>query len=79
MLLMKAVRLEQVDLDYRVHQLAFANFRVQAQKKKGKKHEPVFKEFKDFYDYEKEVEKAQNSEETEEKENLLSGFSKKFF
>jgi hypothetical protein len=78
-LLMQAAKLKQVDLDYRVHQLAFANFRVQAQKKKGKKSVPVFTEFKKFYDYEKAVKEAQKTEEKEEKQSRLSGFVKKFF
>lgn len=58
-LLMEAVRLKQVDLDYRNHLQAFLNFAVKAEKKTGKgKSRPVYTKFKKFYDYEKEVSKA---------------------
>ncbi len=58
-LLMEAVRLKQVDLDYRNHLQAFLNYVVKAQKKTGKnKSKPVYSKFKKFYDYEKEIEKA---------------------
>lgn len=57
-LLMQAVRLKQVDMDYRVHQQAFLNFAVRAEKKSGKKSKPVYTKFKKFYDYEAEVKKA---------------------
>ena len=60
-MLMEAVRLRQVDKDYRNHLQAFLNFAVKAEKKTGKnKSRPVYTKFKRFYDYEKEVEKAQN-------------------
>ena len=52
---MKAVRLKQVDEDYRQHAQAFLNFQVQATTKQGK---PVYKRFTKFYDYEKEQAKA---------------------
>lgn len=59
-LLMEAVRLRQVDKDYRNHLQAFLNFAVKAEKKSGKnKSKPVYSKFKRFYDYEKEIEKAQ--------------------
>lgn len=58
-LLMEAVRLKQVDMDYRNHLQAFLNFSVKAEKKTGKnKRKPVYNRFKKFYDYEKELEKA---------------------
>lgn len=58
-LLMHAVRLKQVDRDYRDHLQAYLNFRVRAEKKAGKhKTKPVYDTFKKFYDYEKEVEKV---------------------
>ena len=60
-LLMEAVRLRQVDKDYRNHLQAFLNFAVKAEKKSGKnKSKPVYSKFKRFYDYEKEIEKVQN-------------------
>lgn len=59
-LLMQAVRLKQVDMDYRNHLQAFLNFAVKAEKKSGKKSKPVFTKFKRFYDYEKEIAKVTN-------------------
>ena len=61
LLLMEAVRLKQVDMDYRNHLQAFLNFAVKAEKKSGKnKSKPVFTKFKKFYDYEAEVKKIEN-------------------
>ena len=57
-LLMEAVRLKQVDQDYRNHLQAFLNFAVKAEKKNGKKSKPVYSKFKRFYDYESEIKKA---------------------
>ena len=55
-LLMEAVKLKQVDKDYRNHLQAFLNFAVKAEKKTGKnKSSPVYTKFKKFFDYEKEV------------------------
>jgi hypothetical protein len=57
-LLMEAVRLKQVDADYRNHLQAFLNFCVKAEKKSGKyKSKPVFDKFKKFYDYDKQIKK----------------------
>lgn len=57
-LLMKAVRLRQVDLDYRNHLQAFLSFAVQAEKQSGKnKSRPVYRTFRKFYDYDAEQEK----------------------
>lgn len=72
-LLMEAVRLKQVDLDYRNHLQAFLNFVVKAEKKSGKKTRPVYTKFKQFYDYEKEVEKAKGNGK---KENRFAGIGK---
>lgn len=77
-LLMKAVRLKQVDAEYKLHLQAFLNFAVKAEKKAGKgKSKPVYREFKKFYDYEKrlaEVEKEGNEEN--EDNSLLSKIGK---
>lgn len=54
-LLMDAVQLRRVDMDYRNHLQAWLTFSAQATKKKG---QPVYKKFKKFYDYEKEIDKA---------------------
>lgn len=71
-LLMEAVRLKQVDMDYRNHLQAYLNFAVKAEKKTGKnKTKPVYGKFKRFYDYEKELEKAKDG-----KQSRFSGISK---
>ena len=58
---MEAVRLKQVDFDYRNHLQAFLNFSVKAEKKTGKgKSRPVYRKFKQFYDYEREINKVKN-------------------
>ena len=58
-LLMEAVKLREVDRDYRNHLQAFLNYSVKAQKKAGRhKTRPVFSKFKRFYDYEAELEKV---------------------
>ena len=73
-LLMEAVRLKQVDMDYRNHLQAFLNFSVKAQKKAGKnKSKPVYSRFKKFYDYDKELEKARRKSG---KESRFSGIGK---
>ena len=70
---MEAVRLKQVDLDYRNHLQAFLNFSVKAEKKSGKnKTKPVYSKFKKFYDYEKEVEKVSKKN----KKSRFSGIGK---
>lgn len=57
-LLMKAIRLRQVDLDYRNHLQAWLNFAAQAKKKAGKfKEKPAYSTFDKFYKYEKQIEK----------------------
>ena len=56
---MEAVRLKQVDMDYRNHLQAFLNFAVKAKKKTGKnKSKPVYSKFKRFYDYDEEIKKV---------------------
>ena len=53
-LLMEAVRLRQVDADYRCHLQAWLTFAAKATKKKGK---PVYSKFSKFYNYENELKK----------------------
>lgn len=66
LLLMEAVRLKQVDLDYRNHLQAFLNYSVKAQKKTGKnKSKPVYTKFKKFFDYDKAVANALKKESKE--------------
>lgn len=58
-LLMQAVRLREVDRDYRNHLQAYLNFVVRARKRAGKnKERPVYGTFQRFYDYEAEVNKV---------------------
>jgi hypothetical protein len=60
---MEAVRLKQVDMDYRNHLQAFLNFSVKAQKKTGKhKSKPVYTRFKKFFDYDKAIANAKKKE-----------------
>ena len=77
-LLMEAVRLRQVDMDYRNHLQAFLNFAVKAQKKAGKnKSKPVFAKFKRFYDYEKAVEGVKGRGSKESRFTGIGKFLKK--
>lgn len=72
-LLMKAVKLKQIDNDYRNHLQAYLNFVVQAEKKAGKgKTRPVYNTFKKFYDYNKELKKVENKKE----DSRFSGLKK---
>lgn len=76
LLLMEAVRLKQVDMDYRNHLQAFLNFAVQATKKSGKnKSRPVYANFKRFYNYEKEISKVTSKGN---KQSRFSGIGKFF-
>ncbi len=69
---MEAVRLKQIDADYRNHLQAFLNFVVKAEKKVGKnKSKPVYNTFKKFYDYEKELSKVK-----EKGKSKLSGIGR---
>lgn len=60
---MEAVRLKQIDTDYRVHQQAFLNLAVKAQKQAGKKTKYIYNKFEKFYDYEKELKKAKQKKQ----------------
>ena len=77
-LLIEAVRLKQIDQDYRNHLQAFLNFAVKAEKNTGKgKSRPVYSKFKQFYNYEKEVEKVTNKSNEKSRFSGLSKFLKK--
>ena len=72
-LLMKAVKLKQIDNDYRNHLQAYLNFVVQAEKKAGKgKTRPVYNTFKKFYDYKKELKTVESKKE----DSRFSGLKK---
>lgn len=64
-LLMQAVRLREIDKDYRNHLQAFLNFVVKAEKQSGNRIRPVFTKFKQFYDYKKELDKATKKKSTD--------------
>ena len=67
-LLMPAVRLRQVDLDYRNHLQAFLSCAVQAERRVGKhKSRPVYRKFQKFYDYAAEQEKVLSDREPEDR------------
>ena len=63
---MEAVKLKQVDYDYRNHLQAFLNFVVKAEKKAGKyKTKPVYNTFEKFFNYERAIKKAKNNKNNE--------------
>ena len=70
---MEAVRLKQVDMDYRNHLQAFLNYAVKATKGSGKNTKPVFTSFKKFFDYDKKVKEVTNKEN---KKSRFSGIGK---
>lgn len=61
-ILVDALKLRNVDMDYRNHLQAYLNFAVQATKKNGKKQKPVYTTFQKFYDYEGEARRAAGKE-----------------
>jgi len=70
-LLMEAVRLREVDKDYRNHLQAFLNLAVKAEKKVGKnKSKLIYSKFERFFDYQAEVDKAKG------KKSRFSGMGK---
>lgn len=67
-LLMQAVQLKQIDLDYRNHLTAWLTFAAKAEKKAGKgKSKPVYSKFKRFYDYDKELAKVKEKRSVKSK------------
>ena len=75
---MEAVRLRQVDMDYRNHLQAWLGFAAKASKRSGKNSvKPVFGEFKKFYNYEKELEKVKNKDKEQSRFSGLGKFLKK--
>ena len=76
--LMEAVRLKQVDMDYRNHLQAYLNFAVKAEKKVGKnKGRPVYGKFSRFYDYEAEVKKVKENGKEKSRFSGIGKFLKK--
>lgn len=76
-LLMEAVRLKEVDKDYRNHLQAFLNYAVRAQKKSGKyKTSPVYSKFKKFYNYENEVKGVKAAKKSSDEKSKYPGIGK---
>lgn len=73
-IMLDALRLKNVDQDYRNHLQAFLNFSVQGVKKVGKREKPVYSTFTKFYDYKKELREAEGK--TAEKPGRFSGLSR---
>ena len=74
LLLMEAVQLKQVDMDYRNHLQAYLNFVVKAEKKAGKgKSKPVYSSFKKFFDYNEAIAKVQKKDK---KKSRFAGIGK---
>lgn len=77
-LLMQAVKLKNVDADYRNHLQAFLNFAVKAKKKTGKnKSRPVYNKFEKFYDYKGEIEKILQKSKEKSRFSGIGKFLKK--
>ena len=74
-LLMEAVKLREIDKDYRNHLQAFLNFAVKATKKSGKR--PVYTKFEQFYDYKKKVREAKKKDNAKSQYSNLGKFFKK--
>ena len=76
-LLMEAVRLREVDKDYRNHLQAFLNLAVKAEKKVGKnKTNQVYQRFRKFFDYEKEVDCVRNRKQKNERLDIIGRMMK---
>lgn len=61
--MLEAVRLKNVDLDYRNHLQAFLNVSASAKKRSGKNEIPVYRTFKKFFDYDKAIKAAKQKPE----------------
>ena len=72
----KAHEYKQVDLDYRIHQLAYLSFVATGTKKAGKnKEKPIFSTFKKFFDYDKALKKVSGKVD-EGDQRLINAFRK---
>lgn len=75
-LLVKAENLKQVDIDYRVHQLAWLPIIAKGQKRVGKnKLKYVYDKFEKFYDHNKAV-KAVLGKKEEKSNGIFTGYEK---
>lgn len=62
-LLIEAHSLQMVDEEYKRHEQAFLNYRVQAQKSSGKyKTRPAYDRFEKFFDYDKALARVKKKE-----------------
>ena len=77
-LMMRALRLRQVDMDYRNHLQAFLNFAVKAERKTGKnKSRPVYNTFRKFFNYEKAIEEAMDKNKKTDRFRVIKKFLEK--
>ena len=73
--MMEALRLREVDLDYRIHQQAYLNFAATAQKKAGKgKTKPKYPTFRKFFNYGEAISRAKGKEERDGRMKRLGQF-----
>lgn len=76
-IMMEAMKLKELDRDYREHLQAWLNFVVTGKKKVGKgKMKPVFKRFTQFFDYKSRLSKL-NKKTTTAQSGRFSALSKK--
>ena len=65
---MKSVELKQIDKERWVHWQAFLNFAVKAEKGRGKRARPRYRNFEDFFNYKKEIKRVLNEGKSEKDE-----------
>lgn len=65
-MLVEAQNYKNIDMEYKLHKLAFLNFQVKGMKKAGKgKERPIYRTFKSFFDYEKLISRLEHREDDE--------------
>lgn len=60
---LKAYKLRMVDRDFEIHEQAWMNREVKAEKKSGKGRKPIYRRFDEFFNYKKRIAQAINGEE----------------
>lgn len=66
---MEAYNLRQFDTEFHLHELAWLNREVKAERKSGKKTKPVYRTFKQFFDYEKILDRFKGKKEKQDETN----------
>lgn len=60
-ILIEAQAYKNVDLDFRIHELAYLTMAATAKKSAGRgKEKPAYRNFRQFYDYDKELRKIKD-------------------